>query len=59
MKFGMTYGFGALLLKMVREAIEDFEWNENKYWALKESGKDKNRIEEIKLKAQEFLDFLL
>ena len=36
-----------------------FEWNENKYWALKESEKDKNRIEEIKLKAQEFLDFLL
>ncbi|MFH6937055.1 hypothetical protein [Flavobacterium sp. FlaQc-30] len=32
-----------------------FEWNENKYWALKESDKDKIKIEEIKNKCQEFL----
>lgn len=35
-----------------------FEWNENKYWALKESEKDKNKIEEIKQKAEEFLKIL-
>jgi hypothetical protein len=35
-----------------------FEWNENKYWALKESEKDKNKIEEIRLKAEEFLKLL-
>lgn len=35
-----------------------FEWNENKYWALKESNKDKNIIEEIRFKADKFLDIL-
>lgn len=35
-----------------------FGWNENKYWALKESDKDEEMIKEIKLKANEFL-FLL
>lgn len=33
-----------------------FEWNENKYWVLKESDKDKIKIEEIKNKCQEFLE---
>jgi len=33
-----------------------FEWNENKYWVLKESDKDKMKIEEIKSKCQEFLE---
>jgi hypothetical protein len=33
-----------------------FEWNENKYWALKETDKDKQKIEEIKSKASEFLN---
>ena len=33
-----------------------FEWNENKYWVLKESDKDKMKIEEIKNKCQEFLE---
>lgn len=32
-----------------------FEWNENKYWILKESDKDKIKIEEIKNKCHEFL----
>jgi hypothetical protein len=32
-----------------------FEWNENKYWVLKESDKDKIKIEEIKNKCHEFL----
>ncbi|TRX21613.1 hypothetical protein FNW25_09585 [Flavobacterium franklandianum] len=32
-----------------------FEWNENKYWVLKESDKEKIKIEEIKNKCQEFL----
>lgn len=33
-----------------------FEWNENKYWALKETDKNKQTIEEIKIKACEFLN---
>lgn len=33
-----------------------FEWNENKYWVLKESDKDKMKIEEIKNKCHEFLE---
>jgi hypothetical protein len=33
-----------------------FEWNENKYWVLKESDKEKNKIEEIKNKCHEFLE---
>lgn len=33
-----------------------FEWNENKYWVLKESDKDKMKIVEIKNKCQEFLE---
>jgi hypothetical protein len=35
-----------------------FDWNENKYWVLKESDKDKMRIEEIKNKCHEFLEIL-
>lgn len=33
-----------------------FKWNENKYWVLKESDKDKIKIEEIKNKCHEFLE---
>lgn len=33
-----------------------FEWNENKYWVLKESDKEKIKIEEIKNKCHEFLE---
>lgn len=33
-------------------------WNEDKYWALKESNKDPNTINEIKTKAKSFLKFL-
>jgi hypothetical protein len=33
-----------------------FEWNENKYWVLKESNKDQIEIEKIKNKCQEFLE---
>ena len=33
-----------------------FEWNENKYWVLKESDKDKLKIQEIKNKCHEFLE---
>jgi hypothetical protein len=33
-----------------------FEWNENKYWVLKESDKEKLKIEEIKNKCHEFLE---
>ena len=33
-----------------------FEWNENKYWVLKESDKNKMKIEEIKNKCHEFLE---
>jgi len=36
-----------------------FEWNENKYWALKESDKNPNTILEIKRKAEEFLKILV
>jgi len=35
-----------------------FEWNENKYWALKESDKIQKNILEIKEKAEEFLKIL-
>ena len=35
-----------------------FEWNENKYWALKESDKNNKMIETIKAKAQDFLILL-
>ena len=35
-----------------------FEWNENKYWALKESDKNNEMIETIKAKAQDFLNLL-
>ncbi len=33
-----------------------FDWNENKYWILKESDKDNSKIEEIKSKCFEFLE---
>lgn len=36
----------------------EFEWNENKYWSLKESNKDPETIKEIKEKAEEFLKIL-
>ena len=35
-----------------------FEWNENKYWAIKESDKNPNTILKIKNKAEEFLKIL-
>jgi hypothetical protein len=35
-----------------------FEWNENKYWALKESDKDPESIRVIAEKAKEFLRIL-
>jgi hypothetical protein len=35
-----------------------FEWNENKYWALKESDKNPKSIAEIKAKAEDFLNIL-
>ncbi|MCZ4694415.1 hypothetical protein [Ancylomarina euxinus] len=35
-----------------------FEWNENKYWMMKESEKNPNRIKEIKLKANRFIEIL-
>ncbi len=33
-----------------------FEWNENKYWTLKEASKEKNEILKIKEKSEEFLN---
>lgn len=36
-----------------------FEWNENKYWALKESDKKSETIKTIKSKAQDFLNLLV
>ncbi len=38
--------------------IRDFEWNENKYWILKESDKNPNLIVELKGKVEEFLSIL-
>jgi hypothetical protein len=38
--------------------IRNYEWNENKYWALKESDKNPEMINSIKGKAQDFLDLL-
>jgi hypothetical protein len=35
-----------------------FEWNENKYWMLKESNKNPNVIEEIRLKANIFIEMI-
>ncbi|OAQ40381.1 hypothetical protein A5893_05375 [Pedobacter psychrophilus] len=35
-----------------------FEWNVNKYWALKDTEKDEIKIEEIRLKATEFLKII-
>ena len=35
-----------------------FEWNENKYWSLKESDKSPEIINKIKAKAQDFIDLL-
>lgn len=36
----------------------EFKWNENKYWALKESDKNENVITDIQRKAEEFLKIL-
>ena len=36
-----------------------FEWNENKYWMLKESDKNKDIIREIKEKSEQFLKIIL
>lgn len=36
----------------------EHKWNENKYWALKETEKDKKSIEAIKVKAEEFVKYL-
>lgn len=36
-----------------------FNWNENKYWALKESDKDFEMINEIRLKSLDFLKIIL
>lgn len=38
--------------------VRNFEWNENKYWILKESDKNPNLIFEIKNKVDEFLSIL-
>ncbi len=35
-----------------------FEWNENKYWMMKESDKNPVKIEEIKLKANSFIEII-
>lgn len=35
-----------------------FEWNENKYWILRESDKNPHKIDEIRKKAAEFLYIL-
>jgi hypothetical protein len=35
-----------------------FEWNENKYWSLLETNKSKERINDIELKVEEFLNIL-
>ncbi|OXB21476.1 hypothetical protein B0A80_16910 [Flavobacterium tructae] len=35
-----------------------FEWNENKYWVLKESDKSQIIIDEIKTKSNEFLSLI-
>lgn len=36
-----------------------FDWNENKYWALKESDKNTDKISTIKEKAEDFLKLLV
>lgn len=36
----------------------DFKWNENKYWMIKESDKNFEKIQEIKEKAEEFLQII-
>jgi len=36
----------------------EFVWNENKYWVLKETSKDKKTIEDIKAKTESFLKIL-
>lgn len=36
----------------------EFKWNENKYWMLKESDKNQNKIDEIKYRAKEFLQII-
>lgn len=38
--------------------VREFKWNENKYWMLKESDKNANKIDEIKQKAEEFLHII-
>jgi hypothetical protein len=35
----------------------EFKWNENKYWIIKESDKSPRMINEIKIKAEEFISF--
>ena len=37
----------------------EFVWNENKYWAIKETDKSFEMVMEIKAKAIEFLDIML
>jgi hypothetical protein len=39
--------------------MREFKWNENKYWAIKESDKNPKMIQEIKDKANTFLEIML
>ena len=40
------------------EGNREYEWNENKYWALRETDKNEEKIAEIKSKVEEFLQIL-
>ena len=49
----MTSGFGVFQPKVVKKK-RVFEWNENKYWAMKQTDKDAVIIGEIKKKKQKY-----
>ena len=40
------------------DEVEEIEWNENKYWALRDSDKNSKKVEEIKGKAEKFIKIL-
>jgi hypothetical protein len=50
--------FWGFITQKVTEGNRRFEWNENKYWTLRETNKDLNVINDIHEKAVEFLKIL-
>ena len=45
-------------LNIERKTSREIEWNENKYWALRDSDKNSKKAEEIERKAKKFIEIL-